>query len=209
MQENNLYKNYQQYLDWWLDIQKDVGTFDFDCLYPIIGPTGSGKSFLINQLTLPSLFSYKYSEFPFEAKWKQIPITKEKFNQMLENGLFFDVYQEDNKYYWYSVIDYFILKKEFGKVYIEISPQNYFSWLRYKYSRLIIINPTKEQLIKNILKRAKERNYDEHKIGETIKQQEIEKKLIEKIIEQNPQSIILDSMDLDNSDLVKTYLKCN
>ncbi len=205
MLENNLHNNYEKYKKWLLDFQKEIWFFNLKDLYPITGVTWSGKSRIINKLSLPSLFSYKCSEFPFEVRGKQISISQDKFNQMLCDWLLFDVYRENDKYYWYSIIDYYILKKEFNKVFIEISPQNYLSGLNYSYKKLIIIDPPKDQLNANLLQRIKERNYSEDTRIKIYSQQEKENKLIQNIINQNPQSIILNNLNSKGDELIKSF----
>ena len=97
------------------------------------------------------------------------------------NWEFFDIYSINWKYYWYAIEDYYILNKEYGNVYIDISIESIHLWLKYIPKEIIILDYWEEQLKENIKKRIQERSYSQERIELLEKIIKREKKFLKEI----------------------------
>jgi hypothetical protein len=106
------------------------------------------------------------------------------------NWNFFDIYNIQSKYYGYSIEDYFIMQKEFWRVFVDVSIETVAFGLPYWVSKIIVLDYDNKQLEVNIKKRIKERNYSNEEIGELLTLIEKEKKYLNKLKNQyDPQKI--------------------
>ena len=176
--------DYKKYLDWKLDFQKKLGKINFPNLIIISWVTCVGKSTLIEKNKLPSLVSYKTWN-NITAKKKQIIINAEKFHKKMLNWEFFDIYSVNWNYYWYSIEDYHIIQKEYGNVFLDISIESIYLWLKYNTKEILILDYSEKQINRNVKKRIQEREYSKKRINILEKTIKKEKKFLEKIKERN------------------------
>lgn len=180
---DNLEQLYQSFLKGELPFQKDLGVFQLEKLIVLTGTTWAWKSTLIQELNLPHLISYKTGDTEVEVRPGQLYITPEKFAKKLEKWDFFDVYKLGSKYYAYALRDYFVVAKEYGKVFIDVSLENLTRGIKYVPKQIAILVPTEEQLASNLQKRVIERWYSQEKSREVIERQLFENSLISDIRE--------------------------
>lgn len=175
---NTIEHDYEKFLKWQLDFQKKIGKISFSNLIIISWITCIWKNTFIEKNQLPSLITYK-SWNNATIKKKQTIINDEKFHKRMLNWEFFDIYSINWRYYWYAIEDYYILNKEYWKVYIDISIESIYLWLNYTPKKIYILDYPEEQLKENIKKRIQERNYTKERIELLEQIIEREKKFLE------------------------------
>ena len=178
----NIEVAYKKYLDWKLDFQKIVGKIKFSNLIVISGINCVWKSTFIEKNKLPFLMTYKTGN-NIKIQEKQIIIDEERFYKKMINWEFFHVYAVNWNYYWYSIEDYCILCKEYGSVFIEVSIESIYLWLRYIPKKIFILDYSEEQINKDIVKRIQEKKCSKERIKLLKKIIEKEKRFLEKINE--------------------------
>jgi len=149
---------YNDFLSFKLDYQKKLGRLYLKNVVLITGVTCIWKNYFIQKNNLPTLFSYKTGK-NIKLKEEQIYVNPDKFYKEFIKWEYFDVYSIDEKFYAYKLEDYFILSKEYEKVYVDISIESLYKWLTYDVWEIILLDYSKKQLDYNIEKRVKERNY--------------------------------------------------
>lgn len=175
---NTIEHDYEKFLKWQLDFQKKIGKISFSNLIIISWITCIWKNTFIEKKQLPSLITYKSWNNATIQK-KQTIINDEKFHKKMLNWEFFDIYSINWRYYWYAIEDYYILNKEYWKVYIDISIESIYLWLNYTPKKIFILDYPEEQLKENIKKRIQERNYTKERIELLEQIIEREKKFLE------------------------------
>jgi len=170
--------------------QKEMWKLNLNKLYVISWITCIGKNFLIDKFKLPTLYSYKTWN-NVSLRWRQIYVEPEKFYKNMVKWLYFDIYWLNDKYYAYSLEDYFILSKEYDKVFVDISIESIYEWLKYNPKKIIILDYDDKQLEFNIEKRIKERWYDKNRIQKLMKIINDEKKMLKEIKKTNKDLIYL------------------
>jgi len=192
-----LYKiksEYDKFLKNETNWQKEIWKLNLDNLYVISGITCIGKNFFIDKFNLPTLYSYKTWN-DISLRWRQIYIESEKFYKNMVKWLYFDIYWLNDKYYTYSLEDYFILSKEYGKVFIDISIESIYKWLKYNPKKIIVLDYDDKQLESNIRKRVQERWYDENRTQKLIKIIDNEKKMLEELKKESKNIIYLKDIE--------------
>lgn len=176
-----LHIEYEKFLNWELEYQKQFWKFSFNNLYIITWLRSIENNYCINYFNLPILKSYKTSCKEVISKWNQIFIKPEKFLSNLREWIYFDVYGLNNKFYWYSIEDYFILTREFWKVFVNISIENLYKWLVYDVNKIFILDYDNEIFQRKFIKRIKEKDYSEEKIKKLYDILNYEKSILQKI----------------------------